>query len=57
VEFTGRVSPIARIHQYGLRDQPSPKAREIQYPKRELLGFSSEDREGMLVMLLEHLEV
>ncbi|HGV0302274.1 TPA: phage virion morphogenesis protein [Citrobacter freundii] len=43
VEFTGKVQRIARVHQHGLRDQPNPHAHEIQYPERQLLGFSVKD--------------
>lgn len=39
VEFTGKVQRIARVHQYGLKDQPTPHAKEVQYPERQLLGF------------------
>ncbi|HEM8020240.1 phage virion morphogenesis protein [Enterobacter ludwigii] len=41
VEFTGKVQRIARVHQYGLKDQPNPHAKEVQYPERQLLGFDS----------------
>ncbi|WP_395277765.1 phage virion morphogenesis protein [Enterobacter bugandensis] len=41
VEFTGKVQRIARVHQYGLKDQPTPHAKEVQYPERQLLGFDS----------------
>lgn len=39
VEFTGKVQRIAQVHQYGLKDQPTPHAKEVQYPERQLLGF------------------
>ena len=41
VEFTGKVQRIARVHQFGLKDQPTPHAKEVQYPERQLLGFDS----------------
>nr|DAP34309.1 MAG TPA: virion morphogenesis protein [Caudoviricetes sp.] len=41
VEFTGKVQRIARVHQYGLKDQPTLHAKEVQYPERQLLGFDS----------------
>jgi phage virion morphogenesis protein len=44
VEFTGKVQRIARIHQLGLKDKASPKSIEVQYPMRQLLGFSNEDK-------------
>ena len=43
VEFTGKVQRIARVHQYGLKDRPSPYARDVQYPERQLLGISQID--------------
>lgn len=47
VEFTGRVQRIAQIHQLGLKDRPNPHAQDLQYPERQLLGFSKED--GVLI--------
>jgi phage virion morphogenesis protein len=43
VEFTGQVQRMAKVHQYGLRDRPSVRAKEIQYPARPLLGLDAED--------------
>ena len=43
VSFTGRLARIARVHQYGLRDRPSPQQSSIRYEQRELLGFSDAD--------------
>ncbi|EJN1472821.1 TPA: phage virion morphogenesis protein [Citrobacter freundii] len=43
VEFTGKVQRIARIHQYGLKDRSNPHAQDVQYPERQLLGFSQSD--------------
>ncbi|MCK7442541.1 phage virion morphogenesis protein [Enterobacter roggenkampii] len=45
VEFTGKVQRIARVHQYGLKDQPNPHSRDVQYAERKLLGFSQTDQE------------
>lgn len=39
VEFTGKVQRIARVHQLGLKDKPSPKSAAVDYPQRQLLGF------------------
>lgn len=44
VEFTGKVQRIAQIHQYGLKDRPNPHAQDVQYPERQLLGFSQNDK-------------
>ncbi|MDP9703283.1 UNVERIFIED_ORG: phage virion morphogenesis protein [Rahnella aquatilis] len=43
VEFTGQVQRMAKVHQYGLRDRPSVRAKEMQYPARPLLGLGAED--------------
>jgi len=43
VEFTGQVQRMAKVHQYGLRDRPSVKAKEVQYQARPLLGLDAED--------------
>lgn len=48
VGFTGRAAEVAAIHQHGLRDRPSLKAKAILYPKRELLGDTAADREALL---------
>ena len=43
VEFTGQVQRMAKVHQYGLRDRPSIRAKEVQYQARQLLGLDAED--------------
>ncbi|MBV6820974.1 phage virion morphogenesis protein [Rahnella sp. PD12R] len=43
VEFTGQVQRMAKVHQYGLRDRPSVRAKQMQYPARPLLGLDAED--------------
>jgi len=55
IGFAGRLSRIARIHQYGLRDRPAPGAADVQYARRELLGFTDADLELIRDRLLEHL--
>jgi phage virion morphogenesis protein len=54
VGFSGKVSQIAGVHQYGLRDKPSLRAQAIPYPKRELLGATAADREQLLDLLYSH---
>ena len=51
--FTGRVQRMAKVHQYGLRDKPSAKSREVQYAARPLLGFSQEDIKQVEALLME----
>lgn len=53
VEFTASVQGIARVHQYGLRDQIRRHGPEVQYPARELLGISDEDAELIEMMVIE----
>lgn len=45
VEFTSKVQRIARVHQLGLRSKTSPNGSAVQYPERQLVGFSQEDIE------------
>jgi phage gpG-like protein len=55
VGFSGKVSQIAGVHQHGLRDRPSLRAKAVPYPKRELLGATPADRERLLDLLYEHM--
>lgn len=43
VEFTGKVQRIARVHQYGLSDQPYRAGRVVEYPERKLIGVGEDD--------------
>ncbi len=55
VEFTGRASRIARVHQEGLVDRVSPGGPRAVYARRELLGFTRADVELIKRQVLEHL--
>jgi phage virion morphogenesis protein len=55
VAFAGRIVRIARVHQYGLRDRAERGAPDVQYARRELLGFTAENRDFILDQLLHHL--
>lgn len=55
VVFTDKVQRIARVHQYGLMENSSQKGKGIKYQSRELLGFSSFDKETIEKTLLEYL--
>lgn len=55
ISFAGRIGRIARVHQYGLRDRPGPKQQQVQYPQRQLLGFSPADLKMIEEKLIEHL--
>lgn len=56
VEFTSRASRIARVHHFGLKDRVAPGGPETRYPQRELLGFSQEDDEAVLALIVEEME-
>jgi len=55
IGFAGRLSRIARVHQYGLRDKPGRNSPDIQYQRRELLGFTDGDLDTIRSSLLRHL--
>ncbi|EGY4501807.1 phage virion morphogenesis protein, partial [Salmonella enterica] len=42
IGYSGVAARIARVHQYGLRDQVGPGVI-TKYPRRELLGVSVAD--------------
>lgn len=50
--FSGQASAIARVHQFGLRDRPSLRAKAVKYPRRELLGATPADRRVLLDSLM-----
>lgn len=51
----GLLSYIATVHQRGLRDRVSRKGPMVQYPARELLGFTDADREMITSRVLASL--
>lgn len=55
IAFLGRIARIARVHQEGLRDRPERGQAEVQYEKRELLGFTDAEIEMIRDELLQHL--
>lgn len=55
IAFTGRIARIAKVHQRGLRDRPGRGQAEVQYAKRELLGFNHAALELIRDGLLDHL--
>ena len=56
VEFKGPAARIAQIHQDGLVDRVRPKGPLALYPKRQLLGFTAEDRDIIQQMILDALK-
>lgn len=55
VDFTGKVQRIAQIHQLGLKDRPNPHAQDVQYPERQLLGLSQDDKQLVEELVIRHL--
>lgn len=55
IGFLGRTARLARVHQYGLRDRPGKGQDDVQYSRRELLGFADADLELIRDRLLDHL--
>ena len=55
VGFTGRISRIARVHQFGLRDRAERGSSDVRYEQREILGFTNADHDLIRELLLEHL--
>lgn len=56
VGFTEQVSRIARVHQGGLRDYVNRRTGlEVDYPKRELLGYSEQDLARIAEIVVAHL--
>lgn len=55
VGFTGRASRIARVHQYGLSDRPSPGQPAVRYPQRQLLGLTDADLTFIRDQLIDQL--
>ncbi|WP_288474515.1 phage virion morphogenesis protein [uncultured Pseudomonas sp.] len=55
IGFAGRVSRIARVHQYGLKDRAERGAPEIRYARRELLGLTATDLKVLQDSILDML--
>ncbi len=55
IGFSGHVAEIAWVHQDGRQARPSPRARPVRYPRRELLGLTPPERATMIDLVLAHL--
>ncbi|SCU94291.1 Bacteriophage P2 Tail completion protein GPS [Cupriavidus necator] len=55
VTFASRAQRIAAVHQFGLRDRVNKAGMEVQYARRELLGFADGDVERITDLVLAHL--
>lgn len=53
VYVTDKVQRIARIHQLRFKDCPNSRSQNVQYPERQLLGFSDCDEELIRNIILE----
>jgi phage virion morphogenesis protein len=56
IGWSGRDARIARIHHYGMKDRPSPGARQVRYPVRQLIGLADGDLELIRDRVMAHLE-
>lgn len=56
IGFAGRVSRIARVHQYGLKDRAERGAPEVRYAKRELIGLDQKSLEELRSTLMDSLD-
>ncbi|WP_257028063.1 phage virion morphogenesis protein, partial [Enterobacter hormaechei] len=45
-----------RVHQYGLKDRPNPRAKDVQYAERQLLGFSREHEQFVEMLVIGYLK-
>ncbi|WBF43949.1 phage virion morphogenesis protein [Serratia rubidaea] len=55
VEFVGRVRRMAEVHQYGLRDKPTPHSEAVKYEARPLLGLDNVSIKEIESELINHL--
>lgn len=55
IGFDGRVSRVARVHQFGETDRVAPHGVEYKYPVRVLLGLTPDERELIRDTLLKHI--
>ncbi|MCG1038174.1 MULTISPECIES: phage virion morphogenesis protein [Burkholderiaceae] len=55
VGFVGRASRIARVHQFGEREQVAPRGPYYHYPARRLLGLTDAERRLIRERLLAHI--
>lgn len=56
IEFNNKADRIAQVHQFGLRDRVSRiRTLSVQYPVRQLLGFSDADKAHIKDLVIDHL--
>jgi phage virion morphogenesis protein len=54
LSFTGNTSRIARVSQFGLRDQVNRRGLRVQYAERQLLGLTEEELALIVELVLDH---
>lgn len=54
VYFAGVAGNVAAIHHFGEKDKPNPKSQAVEYPQRELLGFTAEDVDKVEDIFIKH---
>lgn len=55
VEFTGKVQRTVQIHQFGLKDRVSKHTQSMQYPQCQLLDFSTNNKQLINKLIIQHL--
>lgn len=56
IAFTRSVEQIAKVHQFGLRDRVNRiRNLTVQYPQRQLLGFTAADMAHIEDIVINHL--
>lgn len=57
IGFAGRVSRIARVHQYGLKDRAEPRSPETVYARRQILGLTQHDLDFICDLAIAELKL
>lgn len=55
IGFVGMIGDIASVHQFGGKDRPHPFVDAVDYPQRELLGLTAQDRKDLMDAVEKHL--
>ncbi|GFN45948.1 phage virion morphogenesis protein [Candidatus Regiella insecticola] len=55
LSFARPVTPVARVHHYGLRDKVARNGVTVRYESRPLLGLTDKDIERITDLALMHL--
>ncbi|EAA3680068.1 phage virion morphogenesis protein [Salmonella enterica subsp. houtenae] len=57
ISFISSVRHMASVHQYGLRDRVNRYGLEVDYPQRQLLGFSATDMQQIEELITKYINV